>query len=172
MPDLPKPPAWRDSDLGLIHTRGPVCRTTEMTMKRSAEEILRRRCENHRHGGRQRQPGTPIISGDGLHAESRGPGHTGEPRHDGRNASRRNRCRQTSGITLPVWMVDVFRPPEACPPIAEEAIAIGATCLWLREGVISDEAAALASGAGIEVVMDLCPKKLIEAANMAGDEAL
>ena len=27
-------------------------------------------------------------------------------------------------ITLPVWMVDVFRPAEACPPIAEEAIAI------------------------------------------------
>ena len=71
-------------------------------------------------------------------------------------------------ITLPVWMVDVFRPAEACPPIAEEAIAIGATCLWLQEGVISDEAAALASGAGIEVVMDLCPKKLIEAANTSG----
>ena len=71
-------------------------------------------------------------------------------------------------ITLPVWMVDVFRPAEACLPIAEEAIAIGATCLWLQEGVISDDAAAIASDAGIEVVMDLCPKKPIEAANAKG----
>ena len=71
-------------------------------------------------------------------------------------------------IVQPVWMVDVFRPAEACPPIAEEAVAIGARCLWLQEGVISEEAAAIASTGGLEVVMDLCPKKLIEAGTASG----
>ena len=71
-------------------------------------------------------------------------------------------------IALPVWMVDVFRPAEACPPIAEDAVVIGARCLWLQEGVISEDAAAIGSAGGLEVVMDLCPKKLIEAGTASG----
>jgi len=66
-------------------------------------------------------------------------------------------------IDAPVWMVDVFRPAEACPPIAEQAVAIGSRCLWLQEGIISAEAAAIAGAAGLDVIMDLCPKKVIEA---------
>ena len=65
-------------------------------------------------------------------------------------------------IDIPVDMVDVFRPSAACPPIAEQAVAIGARCLWLQEDIVSDEAAAIATDAGLEVVMDLCPKKVIE----------
>ena len=65
-------------------------------------------------------------------------------------------------ITEQVDMVDVFRPAEACPAIAEDAVSIGASCLWLQEGIISDQAASIAEAAGLDVVMDLCPKKVIE----------
>ncbi len=63
-----------------------------------------------------------------------------------------------SEIPEPVDTVDVFRRPEAAPAIAEEAVAIGAKCLWLQFGVISEEAAAIAEAGGLDVVMDKCMK--------------
>lgn len=54
--------------------------------------------------------------------------------------------------------VDVFRQPSAAPAIAEEAIAIDATCLWMQFGVISEAAAETASAGGLDVVMDRCLK--------------
>ena len=68
-----------------------------------------------------------------------------------------------AAIPGPVDMVDVFRPADACPAIAAEAIAIGARTLWLQEGVVSEAAAAIAAKAGLAVIMDRCPKKDIEA---------
>lgn len=62
-----------------------------------------------------------------------------------------------------VDMVDVFRPSDACPAIASEAVAIGARTLWLQEGVVSEEAAEIAAAANLDVIMDRCPKKDIEA---------
>jgi predicted CoA-binding protein len=58
-----------------------------------------------------------------------------------------------------VEIVDVFRDSEALPPIAEEAIAIGARVLWMQEGVINEIAAARAREAGLLVVMDKCMRK-------------
>jgi predicted CoA-binding protein len=55
-------------------------------------------------------------------------------------------------------IVDCFRKSEAMVPIAEEAIAIRAQCLWMQLGVINDEAADKAHTAGLAVVMDRCIK--------------
>lgn len=55
-------------------------------------------------------------------------------------------------------IVDVFRKAEEIVPIAQEAVAIRAGCLWLQLDVINQEAAAIARAAGLEVVMDHCTK--------------
>ena len=63
-------------------------------------------------------------------------------------------------IPRPVDIVDVFRRAEACPDIARAAVRIGARMLWLQEGIISEEAAAIAREGGLEVIMDRCIKKV------------
>jgi uncharacterized protein len=61
-------------------------------------------------------------------------------------------------IERPVDIVDVFRKPEDCPPIAEEAVKIGAKVLWLQLGVVNDEAIRMAREAGLETVQNRCVK--------------
>ena len=61
-------------------------------------------------------------------------------------------------IPFPVDIVDVFRAPAAVPPIAEEAVAIGAKCLWLQFDVLSPEGAEVARSGGLDVIMDRCIK--------------
>jgi len=69
-------------------------------------------------------------------------------------------------IPFPVDLVDVFRKPQDCLPIARDAIAIGAATLWMQIGVINEEAKKLAEDAGLAVVMDRCVK--IEYARLFG----
>jgi predicted CoA-binding protein len=69
-------------------------------------------------------------------------------------------------IPEPVDIVDVFRKPDDCVPIAQDAVAIGAKVLWLQLGVVNEEAARVAEAGGLEVVMDRCVK--IEYARLFG----
>ncbi|MDQ2904515.1 MAG: CoA-binding protein [Chloroflexota bacterium] len=57
-----------------------------------------------------------------------------------------------------IEIVDVFRRSKDVPPIAEEAIKIGAKVLWLQLGIRNDEAGAHAQEAGLIFVQDRCIK--------------
>ena len=63
-------------------------------------------------------------------------------------------------------IVDVFRKSEDLPGIAEETVAIGAKTFWAQLGLWNPDAALIASGAGLDTVMDRCTK--IEHARFAG----
>ena len=56
----------------------------------------------------------------------------------------------------PVDVVLVFRRPEYCAQVAEEAVAARAGGLWLQSGIYSDEARRIAEAAGIEFVQGRC----------------
>jgi uncharacterized protein len=64
--------------------------------------------------------------------------------------------RRLGDIPEQVGLVDVFRPPWQAPDIARQAVAAGATALWLQLGIASAEARAIAEGAGLLYVEDRC----------------
>jgi predicted CoA-binding protein len=53
-------------------------------------------------------------------------------------------------------IVNVFRKPEEVLPIIDDAIAIGASTVWMQLGVVNAEAAKRAEDAGLNVIMDKC----------------
>jgi predicted CoA-binding protein len=64
--------------------------------------------------------------------------------------------------SIQVDVVDVFRRAEETPSAARAAVTIGAKILWLQEGIVSDEAYRIASGAGLDVIMGVCIKRVKE----------
>ena len=73
-------------------------------------------------------------------------------------------ARDGAGVAIDI--VDCFRRPADIPPIARDAVAIGARVLWMQLGIRNDEAARIALDAGLDVVMDRCVK--IEHARILG----
>ena len=65
-------------------------------------------------------------------------------------------------IKQKIDMVDVFRSSEYVFDIAKKAVSINADILWTQEGVIDDKAADFAKKEGLIVIMDECPKKILE----------
>jgi len=64
-----------------------------------------------------------------------------------------------ASIPESVDVVDIFRRSDEVLAIIEEAIKIRAKAVWMQEGVINEQAAARARGAGLLVVMDRCMLK-------------
>lgn len=74
-------------------------------------------------------------------------------------------------VPAPVDMVDIFRASDAAPGIVREALAekdrLGVKTIWMQLGVVSEDAAELARAAGLNVIMDRCPK--IEYGRLSGE---
>ena len=62
-------------------------------------------------------------------------------------------------ITIPVDIVDVFRPSIEAPLIAEKAIKIGAKVLWLQYGIENKKAEEIVRLANITYVANKCIKQ-------------
>ena len=67
------------------------------------------------------------------------------------------RCYPTmADVPEQIGLVDVFRPSDQAPDVARQAVAAGATALWLQLGIASEEARAIAAAHGLLYVEDRC----------------
>jgi predicted CoA-binding protein len=57
-----------------------------------------------------------------------------------------------------IEIVDVFRRSEQVPPVAEEAIQVGARVLWLQLGIVNDDVGRRVREAGLTFVQNRCIK--------------
>ena len=62
-------------------------------------------------------------------------------------------------ITLPVDIVDVFRPSKETPSIAKQAVKIGAKVLWLQYGIDNLEAQKIAESSNMIYISNKCIKQ-------------
>lgn len=62
-------------------------------------------------------------------------------------------------IAGPVDIIDVFRSSDQILPHAQEALRLKPKVFWMQEGIENQEAAALLTAAGIDVVMNHCIKR-------------
>ena len=62
-------------------------------------------------------------------------------------------------ITIPVDIVDVFRPSQEAPIIAKQAVKIEAKVLWLQFGIQNSKAQEIAKLADITCIQNRCIKQ-------------
>ena len=82
------------------------------------------------------------------------------PVHAGKSVFGETIRASLSDIEEDVDMVDLFRRPEHVPPLVDEALkafpSLGT--IWMQLGIAHEDAAATARAAGVDVVMNRCPK--------------
>ena len=63
-------------------------------------------------------------------------------------------------VPVPIDMVDIFRNSEAAAGVVDEALALAIVpkIIWMQLTVRNDAAAAKAEAAGVQVIMNRCPK--------------
>ena len=62
-------------------------------------------------------------------------------------------------VSIPIDIVNVFRPSKEAPDIAKQTIKIGAKVLWLQFGIQNTEAKKISNSAGITCIMNKCIKQ-------------
>ena len=62
-------------------------------------------------------------------------------------------------ISIPIDIVNVFRPSKETPGIAKQTVKIGAKVLWLQFGIQNDEAEKISNAAGVKCIMNKCIKQ-------------
>ncbi|MEO5338430.1 MAG: CoA-binding protein [Magnetospirillum sp. WYHS-4] len=97
-----------------------------------------------------------YLQGKGYRVIPVNPGHAGKP------ILGETTYAALDEVPAPIDMVDVFRSSDAALEVVEDAIRLkdekGIRVVWMQLGVRNDEAAAKAAAAGLEVVMNRCPK--------------
>jgi len=63
-------------------------------------------------------------------------------------------------VPFPIDVVDVFRRSEAAGEFADQAVEIGAKGVWFQLGVSDEAAFERTTGAGVLMVMDVCPSQV------------
>ena len=62
-------------------------------------------------------------------------------------------------ITIPVDIVNVFRPSKEAPKFAEQTVKIGAKVLWLQFGIQNQEAQKIVESSNITYISNRCIKQ-------------
>jgi len=62
-------------------------------------------------------------------------------------------------ISIPIDIVDVFRPSNEAPGIAEKTKKIGSKVLWLQYGLHNEEAKKISENSNIQYISDKCIKQ-------------
>ena len=62
-------------------------------------------------------------------------------------------------VSIPIDIVNVFRPSKETPEIAKQTVEIGAKALWLQFGIQNTEAEKISNSAGITCIMNRCIKQ-------------
>lgn len=97
------------------------------------------------HNGYRILPVNPSCAGQTIHGETV-------------YASLQEAADAIAGSGQRIDIVDCFRKSEDIGPIARDAIAVRAGCLWMQLDIENQAAADLARAAGLDVVMNHCIK--------------